>query len=234
MHSSAAPARSAAPRALPNTPELSTTRNGRSRFPPPSVEDRIASISRFGRAISSGKSAFDKSFPSKSSVSSAVWSSRFAKSDSAVAVVIKNSSQSSWPDNRLWHRLRQFRHLGSQRLKTAGKSGKFQRDMPAIDPPRAPSPTRNLNFAHCPQSVPHLAVGPVAAISVGAALSRRPSGLDADGMALYDRRAGVAAVDRFHRDLAFAPALGGRQRGREILQPSRDRLGCPARRDRRR
>src|SRR6266403_1402191 len=97
----------------------------------------MASISRFGRAISSGKSASDKSLPSRASVSSAIWSSRFAKSDSAVAVVIKNSSQSSWPDNRLWHRLRQFRQLGSRRLKTAGKSGKFQRDMLAINPPRA-------------------------------------------------------------------------------------------------
>src|SRR3982075_1879240 len=52
----------------------------------------MASISRFGRAISSGSSVSDRSFASSASVSSAVWSSRFAKSASAVPVVIKNSS----------------------------------------------------------------------------------------------------------------------------------------------
>jgi hypothetical protein len=55
----------------------------------------MASIRRFGRAISSGRSASDNNFASSASVSSAVRSSRFAKSDSAVPVVIKNSSRSS-------------------------------------------------------------------------------------------------------------------------------------------
>src|SRR3954468_13517688 len=91
MHSSAAPASSAASRGTPNTAELSTTRNGRSRLPPPSDEYRIASISRFGRAISSGDSASDNSLPSNASVSSAVWSSRLAKSAEAVAGVIKQA-----------------------------------------------------------------------------------------------------------------------------------------------
>src|SRR5437764_14994012 len=97
MHSSAAPARSAAWRGTPNTAELSTTRKGRSRFPPPRLEYRMASISRLGRAISSGKVESDSSLPNSASVSSAVRSSRFAKSDSAVAVVIKKSSRSVWP-----------------------------------------------------------------------------------------------------------------------------------------
>src|SRR5258708_15132729 len=82
----------------------------------------MASISRFGRATSSGSSASDNSFASSASVSSAVRSSRVAKSDGAVPVVIKNSSRSGWPDNRLWHRLRQFRRPGRWRLKSAGKS----------------------------------------------------------------------------------------------------------------
>src|SRR5260370_22772641 len=82
-------------------------------------------MSRFGRAISPGKSASDKSCPSRASVSSAVWSSRFAKSESAVPVVIKNSSRSSWPDNRLWHRLRQFRREGLFALKPLEKVGSF-------------------------------------------------------------------------------------------------------------
>src|SRR6266576_1984723 len=60
-----------------------------------------------------------------------------AMPNTAALSTIKNSSQSRWPDNRLWHRLRQCRHPGSWRLKTAGKSAKFQRDMLAIDPPRA-------------------------------------------------------------------------------------------------
>src|SRR6476469_6810754 len=103
--------------------------------------------------------------------------------------------------------------------------------MLAINPLRALSPTRSINFAHCPQSVPRPAAGFVAAISACAALSRRPSGLDADGMAVHDRRPGVAAMDWLRRDLALAAALGGRRRGREILQPSRHRLGRAARRD---
>ena len=77
-------------------------------------------------------------------------------------------------------------------------------------------------------------VGAAAALSGGAALSHRPSGLDADGLALADGRAGVAAMDRFQRDVALAAALGGGLRGCQILQPSRHRLGRAARRDRRR
>ena len=44
----------------------------------------------------------------------------------------------------------------------------------------------------------------------GAALPCRPSGLGADGLALADGRAGVAAMDRFRRDFAVPAALGGR------------------------
>src|SRR5260370_2845161 len=53
----------------------------------------MASISRFGRAISSGNSASVSNFASSASVSSAVWSSRLA--NSAATVVIKNSSRSN-------------------------------------------------------------------------------------------------------------------------------------------
>src|SRR5216683_6169303 len=197
----------------------------------------MASISRFGRAISSGKSASDNSFPSRVSVSSAVWSSRFAKSESAVPVVIKNSSQSSWPDNRLWHRLRQLREKGSRRLKTAGKSRKYQRDiilMRATCPAAPAALTRSAKFAHCPKFVADFAGRAVAAVSADAAVSYRPPGFDADGVALALRRVGVAAMDRFQRDLALAAALGGGVRGCEILQPSWHRLGRAARRDRRR
>src|SRR4051794_15240579 len=108
MHSSAAPASSAASRGTSNTAELSTTRNGRNLFPPPSDEYRMASISRFGRAISSGSRSSDNNFPSRASVSSAVRSSRLAKSIDAVMVVIKRGSGSSRADHRSWHRLRQF------------------------------------------------------------------------------------------------------------------------------
>jgi monofunctional glycosyltransferase len=45
-----------------------------------------------------------------------------------VPVVIQNSSQSSWPDNRLWHRLRQFQPGRFPRLKTAGKNRVYQGD----------------------------------------------------------------------------------------------------------
>src|ERR1700681_4584034 len=77
--------------------------------------------------------------------------------------------------------------------------------------------TRNIDFAHCPQSVPRPAAGAVAAISAGTDLSCRPSRLDPDGLTLAHRRGGIAAMDRFQRDLAFAAALGGRRRGRAIL-----------------
>src|SRR3954469_15839573 len=91
MHSSAAPASRAAGGGTPKPAERSTPRNGRSRLPPPSDEYRIASISRFGRAISSGDSASDNSLPSNASVSSAVWSSRLPKSAEAVAGIIKQA-----------------------------------------------------------------------------------------------------------------------------------------------
>ncbi len=45
--------------------------------------------------------------------------------------------------------------------------------------------------------------------------------------------AGVPAMGRFQRDFALPAALGGRLRGRQILQPSRGRLGRAAGRDRR-
>src|SRR5882757_6405382 len=94
MHSSAAPASREASRGTPNTAELSTTRNGRSRLPPLRLEKRIASTSRFGRTISSANTASDNSFESRASVSSAVLSSRAANSVGAVPV-IKNSSRSN-------------------------------------------------------------------------------------------------------------------------------------------
>src|ERR1700722_3593350 len=149
----------------------------------------MAPISRFGRAISSGKSVSDRSLASSASVSSAVWSSRCVKSDSVVPVVIKNSSRSIWPDNRLWHRLRQFRRHSLGRLKRGEKSGKYQWDSD-LEP-------ETIEFAHCPEFVAGRFGLVVAALSVGAVLSRRPSGLGADGLALGDGCPGVAAMDRF-------------------------------------
>ena len=117
-------------RGTPNTTQLSTTRNGRRLFRR-QARVRIASIGRFGRAVSSGRTASDRrSARAGLRISSAVRSSRCVKSDSAVPVVIKTSSRMSWPDNRFWHRLRRFqreqpdfarshRALGSQRLKSA-------------------------------------------------------------------------------------------------------------------
>jgi hypothetical protein len=74
--------------------------------------------------------------PSKASVSSAVWSSRFAKSDSAV-VVIKNSSPIELAGQSVMAQASSIPTLGSRRLKTAGKNAEFQRDMLAINPHRA-------------------------------------------------------------------------------------------------
>src|SRR5258708_33712985 len=82
----------------------------------------MASISRFGRVISSGNSASDKSVPNRVSVSSAVWSSRLVKSINAVPV-IKQSSRAIWPDNPLWHRLRQLREGDHGALKALEKEG---------------------------------------------------------------------------------------------------------------
>src|ERR1700756_1595819 len=83
------------------------------------------------------------------------------------------------------------------------------------------SEPETIAFAHCSKSVAGCFGRVVAALSAGAALSRRPSGLGADGLALGDRRAGVAAMDRFWRDVSVLAAFGGRIRGREILHPSR-------------
>src|ERR1700733_2993441 len=149
----------------------------------------MASINRLGRAVSSGKTASDKSRASRASVSSAVRSNRLEKSDNAVPVVIKNSSRSIWPDNRLWHRLRQFRRHSLGRLKRVEKSGKYQWDID-LEP-------ETIEFAHCPEFVAGRFGRVVAALSVGAVLSRRPSGLGADGLALGDGCPGVAAMDRF-------------------------------------
>src|ERR1700687_4708049 len=197
----------------------------------------MASISRFGRAISSGKSASDKSFPSRSAVSAAVWSSRFAKSESAVPVVIKNSSRSSWP--RTIGYGAGFVNSGRRvrgALKPLEKAGIIRgyHSMPAVFRPRPPPLTRSAKFARCPYFVADFVGRAGAAISAGAAVSRRTPGLDADGLALADGRAGVAAMDRFQRDFAVAAALGGGIRRREFLQPSRHRLGRAAQRDRRR
>ena len=199
----------------------------------------MASISRFGRAISSGSSVSDNSFASSASVSSAVWSSRFAKSVGAVPVVIKNSSRSVRAGQSFMAAASSIpagMGLG-RRLKRAGKTGTDPARYASDRPLRRLAPRLEpeiVRFAHCPKSAADRAGGAVAAVSAGAVLSRRPSGLDADGLALADRRAGVAAMDRFRRDFAGAAALGGGLRGRQILQPPRHRLGRAARGDRRR
>src|SRR5207248_3977496 len=53
----------------------------------------MASISRFGLTISSGNAASARSLASRALVSSAVWSSRFAKSGTAVTVINKAPDQ---------------------------------------------------------------------------------------------------------------------------------------------
>ena len=80
-----------------------------------------------------------------------------------------------------------------------------------------------------------LLAGAAAAISADAVLSRRPSGLDADGLALAKTGAPVSRqwID-FNAISPSLPRSVVARRGREILQPSRHRLGRAARRDRRR
>src|SRR3984893_10413743 len=197
----------------------------------------MASISRFGRAISSGKSASDNSLPSRASVSSAVRSSRLVKSGRAVPVVIKNSSRSSWAGQSVMAPPSSIPERGSpralKRLEKAGYVSGIAVDAGHLSAGACLPRTRNVDFARCPKFVADFAGCAAAAISSGAALPYRPSGLDADGLALSDRCTDVAALDRFWRDLALAATLGGGVRGREILQPPRHRLGRAARGDRR-
>src|SRR3954451_23753581 len=250
MHSSAAPARSAASRGTPNTAELSTTRKGRSRFPPPRLEYRMASISRLGRAISSGKVESDSSLPNSASVSSAVRSSRFAKSDSAVAVVIKKSSRSVWPGQSVMPQASSIAAgLARPRLKTTWELSwaniGYASGSPAIRKycaviiyayslrkPGIPAEEirfqTEAEFAPRPKFAADFPGRAAAAISAGAALSCRSSGFDVDGLALAYRRAGQSSLGRFQRDLALLAAIGRRRRGREILQSPRHRLGCIA------
>src|SRR3984957_16854699 len=195
----------------------------------------MASISRFGRAISSGKSRSDNSFASSASVSSAVWSSRLAKSDWVVPVVIKSCSWSGRPGQSLMARASSIPLRGAGlRLETAGKDSKSLEHTGRARAPRPSPRTRNPDFAHCPKSVADRAGLAAVALSGGAVLSRRPSGLDPDGLALFDRRAGVAAMGRSRRGLALFAALGGGRGGCEFLPSSRHRLRRAARGDRRR
>src|ERR1700690_3839662 len=113
---------------------------------------------------------------------------------------------------------------GSGCPKTAEKIGNYQID---IGLARCLEP-ETIKFAHCPKFAADCAARAVAAVSAGAAVSRRPSGLDSDGLALFDPRADVAAMGRSQRDVAVAAAFGGRLGGCEILQPSWHRLGCTA------
>src|SRR6478672_5461938 len=82
----------------------------------------MASISRFGRAISSGRGLSDSNFSNRASVSSAVVSRRFVKSADESPDVIKMAPRTEkgtktamvWRgrflrDNPSWCRLRQFR-----------------------------------------------------------------------------------------------------------------------------
>ena len=134
-------------------------------------------------------------------------------------------------------RLRQFRCAGPSALKALEnaelswrchvREGRFDRPAAGWAEPEA------SEFAHCPNFAADFAGGAAVAVSGDAVLSRRPSGLDADGLALAQGRAGVAAMDRFQGDFAGAAALGGGLRGRQILQPSRRRLGRAAGCDRR-
>src|ERR1043166_6717865 len=237
MHSSAAPASSADARGTPNTAELSTTRNGRSRLPPPSEEYRIASISRFGRAISSGNSTSDNSCPSNASVSSAVWSSRLAKSAAAVAGVIKAGSGSKL-GRTIGHDAGFVNYTGPATVNRAGcrialKSSRYEGLIRSSSTVRAAPSTDSQPLAHRSHPVSVRAVAGAAALARDTFLSGWSSGLDADGVALAHRRGGIAAMGRSRRDVALAATRGGRVRGREILYPSRHRLGRVARRDRR-
>ena len=75
-------------------------------------------------------------------------------------------------------------------------------------PLMAPRRTRNIRFARCPKFTAGFAGRAVAALSADAAVSRRPSGLDLDGLALAFRRAGVAAIGSIStRRLAPAAAV---------------------------
>src|ERR1044072_7810614 len=96
---------------------------------------------------------------------------------------------------------------------------------PLTSEPEAPP------FAHRPLPAPDPAGAVARALSGGAVLSRRPSGLDADGLALAEGRAGEAARGRPKCIVARFAAHGGGLGGRQILQPSRRRLGCVARGD---
>src|SRR5262245_37246543 len=195
----------------------------------------MASISRLGRAISSGNSVSDNSCASSRSVSSAVWSSRLAKS--AAAVVIQKGSRNVLRPNfgagqSLMWQTSSIPDTDPNRRKRGWKNRELS------SPCRFPqgllirdARTRSLSFAHCPLSAPDPAGAIAAALSGGAVLSRRSSGLDFDGLALAQGGAGVAAMGRSQRHVALTAAHGGGLGGREVLQPSRRRLGCAARGD---
>src|SRR3954468_4352105 len=89
--------------------------------------------------------------------------------------------------------------------------------------------TGTLILAHRPHLVAVRAAAGAAALCCDAFLSRRPSGLDVDGLALAERRAGVAAMERSRSDFALAAAFSGGFGRREILYPPRHRLGRLAR-----
>ncbi len=69
---------------------------------------------------------------------------------------------------------------------------------------RLPPLTRNAEFARCPKFVADRAGRAAAAISADAALSRRPSGLDADGLALA---AGAPVSRQWINFAAISPFL---------------------------
>src|SRR6185437_14648196 len=115
------------------------------------------------------------------------------------------------------------------RLKTTGKGGNYQRDIARairLEP-------EIIEFAHPANFTAERAGGAVAALFAGTVLSRRPPRLGADGLALCDGSADVAAMDRSCRDVAVAAALGGCGRRREILPSPRHRFRGAARGDRR-
>src|SRR5262245_55150067 len=195
----------------------------------------MASISRLGRAISSGRSVSDNSCASSRSISSAVWSSRLAKS--AAAVVIQKGSGNVLRLNfgagqSLMKQASSIPDTGPNRLKRAGKAANCRHHVVSR---RAflirVARTGSFPIAHCPLSAPDPAGAVAAALSGGAVLSRRPSGLDPDGLALAEGCAGVAAMGRSQRHVALTAAHGGGLGGREVLQPSRRRLGRATRGD---
>src|SRR3974390_221275 len=191
----------------------------------------MASISRFGRAVSSRNGASDRSLANTASVSSAVWSSRRVKSELAVTVVIQNSSQSTFGRTILYGKaFVNCAWKGSRRRKTAGKNRNYQRDIAS----NHFLTRKTLEFAHCQELAADRAGVVARALFARALLPRRPPGFGADGMALYHGRADVAAVGRSCRDVAVAAAFGGCRGGCEILPPPWHRLGRAARGDRRR